>query len=95
MIPNRRRQQGLQYGIFLLYMQAMNIGIDKIPPATLIGVAAQVICIPMTRFNYIRCFSATTQLRQWMFSNNDTVRHVNTTVFLKGSISELKMEFFY
>ncbi|XP_020285299.1 rhomboid-related protein 4-like isoform X2 [Pseudomyrmex gracilis] len=43
MIPNRRRQQGLQYGIFLLFMQALNFGIERIPPATLIGVIIQTL----------------------------------------------------
>ncbi|XP_026672495.1 rhomboid-related protein 4-like [Ceratina calcarata] len=42
MRPAQRRQQGLQYGVFLLLMQAMNFGIDKIPPATLITIIAQV-----------------------------------------------------
>ncbi|EZA47701.1 Rhomboid domain-containing protein [Ooceraea biroi] len=43
MIPNRRRQQGLQYGIFLLCMQTVNYGLEKIPPATLIGIIAQTL----------------------------------------------------
>ncbi|XP_011644975.1 rhomboid-related protein 4-like [Pogonomyrmex barbatus] len=43
MIRNQRRQQGLEYGIFLLCMQALNFGIDKIPPATLIGVIGQTL----------------------------------------------------
>ena len=38
----QRRQQGLQYGIYLLGMQALNYGIDKIPPVTLITIIAQV-----------------------------------------------------
>ncbi|XP_014230852.1 rhomboid-related protein 4-like [Trichogramma pretiosum] len=36
-----RRQPGLQYGLVLLASQAMNYGIDKIPPTTLIGMAVQ------------------------------------------------------
>ncbi|EGI64617.1 PREDICTED: rhomboid-related protein 4-like [Acromyrmex echinatior] len=39
----QRRQQGLQNGIFLLCMQALNFGLDKIPPATLIGIIAQTL----------------------------------------------------
>lgn len=39
----RRRQQGLEYGLYLLGMQAINYGIDKIPSVTLFGVIAQVI----------------------------------------------------
>ncbi|KYN43973.1 Rhomboid domain-containing protein 1 [Trachymyrmex septentrionalis] len=39
----QRRQQGLQNGIFLLGMQALNFGLDKIPPATLIGIIAQTL----------------------------------------------------
>ena len=42
MRPVQRRQQGLQYGIYLLAMQAFNFGIDKIPPVTLIGIIGQV-----------------------------------------------------
>lgn len=42
MRPIQRRQQGLQYGIFLLGMQALNFGIDKIPPATLLAIIGQV-----------------------------------------------------
>lgn len=45
MTPSQRRQRGLQYGIFLLCMQALNFGLDRIPPATLIGVIVQVIFI--------------------------------------------------
>lgn len=41
MRPAQRRQPGLQYGLVLLASQAMNFGIDKIPPATLIGMAVQ------------------------------------------------------
>lgn len=40
---NQRRQQDLQYGIFLLCMQIIKFGLDKIPPATLIVVIVQVI----------------------------------------------------
>lgn len=47
MRPGQRRQQGLQYGIYLLFMQTINIGIDKIPPATLIGVILQVIFLAL------------------------------------------------
>ncbi|KAF3423299.1 hypothetical protein E2986_07976 [Frieseomelitta varia] len=43
MRPTQRRQQGLQYGIYLLGMQALNYGIDKIPPVTLITIIAQVL----------------------------------------------------
>ncbi|XP_043492759.1 rhomboid-related protein 4-like [Polistes fuscatus] len=43
MRPVQRRQQGLQYGLYLLFMQAVNIGVDKIPPATLIGVILQAL----------------------------------------------------
>ncbi|XP_053976389.1 rhomboid-related protein 4-like [Hylaeus anthracinus] len=43
MRPAQRRQQGLQYGIVLLGMQAMNFGLDKIPPATLITIIGQVL----------------------------------------------------
>lgn len=43
MRPIQRRQQGLQYGIFLLGMQALNFGIDKIPPATLLAIIGQVL----------------------------------------------------
>ncbi|XP_012289020.1 rhomboid-related protein 4 [Orussus abietinus] len=43
MRPAQRRQQGLQYGILLLCMQAANFGIEKIPPATLIGVVGQAL----------------------------------------------------
>lgn len=43
MRPGQRRQTGLQYGLYLLCMQALNIGLDKIPPATLFGVAAQAL----------------------------------------------------
>lgn len=42
MRPNQRRQQGVQYGIYLLALQAVNFGVDKIPPATLIGIVGQV-----------------------------------------------------
>lgn len=42
MRPIQRRQHGLQYGIYLLYIQALNFGIDKIPPATLLTIIAQV-----------------------------------------------------
>lgn len=42
MRPVQRRQQGLQYGIYLLCMQAMNFGIEQIPPATLILIILQV-----------------------------------------------------
>lgn len=42
MRPAQRRQPGLQYGIMLLGMQLVNYGIDKIPPATLAAVVAQV-----------------------------------------------------
>lgn len=42
MRPGQRRQPGLQYGIYLLGLQAINFGIDKIPPVTLFGIAAQV-----------------------------------------------------
>lgn len=42
MTPNQRRQRGIQYGIYLLFTQTINIGIDKIPPVTLIGVILQV-----------------------------------------------------
>ncbi|XP_058805593.1 rhomboid-related protein 4-like [Phymastichus coffea] len=41
MRQSQRRQPGLQYGLILLASQAINFGIDKIPPATLIGIAAQ------------------------------------------------------
>ncbi|XP_066581370.1 rhomboid-related protein 4-like [Prorops nasuta] len=43
MRPVQRRSQGLQYGIYLLGIQAINFGIDKIPPVTLISVIAQVL----------------------------------------------------
>ena len=43
MRPVQRRQQGLQYGIYLLCMQAMNFGIEQIPPATLILIILQVL----------------------------------------------------
>ncbi|KAG7200867.1 hypothetical protein KM043_003230 [Ampulex compressa] len=43
MRPGQRRQQGLQYGIYLLGMQALNFGLDKIPPATLIGIIIQAL----------------------------------------------------
>ncbi|EFN88719.1 rhomboid-related protein 4 [Harpegnathos saltator] len=43
MRPGERRQQGLQYGIYLLFTQTINIGIDRIPPATLIGVISQTL----------------------------------------------------
>ncbi|XP_011861279.1 PREDICTED: rhomboid-related protein 4-like [Vollenhovia emeryi] len=43
MIRSQRRQQGLQSGIFLLCMQVLNFGLDRIPPATLIGVIAQAL----------------------------------------------------
>ncbi|CAK9795334.1 Rhomboid-related protein 4 [Anthophora plagiata] len=43
MRPVQRRQQGLQYGVYLLAMQALNFGIDKIPPATLITIILQVL----------------------------------------------------
>ncbi|XP_076632226.1 uncharacterized protein LOC143347164 isoform X2 [Colletes latitarsis] len=43
MRPYQRRQQGLQYGIVLLGMQAMNYGLDKIPPATLFTIIGQVL----------------------------------------------------
>lgn len=43
MRPAQRRQPGLQYGLILLASQAINFGIDKIPPATLIGMAAQTL----------------------------------------------------
>ncbi|OAD59878.1 Rhomboid domain-containing protein 1 [Eufriesea mexicana] len=43
MRPIQRRQQNLQYGIYLLCMQVLNFGIDKIPPATLITIIAQVL----------------------------------------------------
>lgn len=42
MRPVQRRQQGLQYGLYLLCMQAINFGVDRIPPATLIVVILQV-----------------------------------------------------
>ena len=42
MRPIQRRQQGIQYGIYLLALQAVNFGVDKIPPATLIGIIGQV-----------------------------------------------------
>lgn len=42
MRPGQRRQPGLQYGIYLLGLQALNFGVDKIPPVTLFGIAAQV-----------------------------------------------------
>lgn len=45
MRTTRRRNQGLEYGIYLLGMHAMNYGLDKIPPVTLIGVIGQVIKI--------------------------------------------------
>lgn len=38
----RRRQPGLEYGLYLLGMQAVNYGVDKIPPVTLLGVIVQV-----------------------------------------------------
>jgi rhomboid domain-containing protein 1 len=41
MRPMQRRQPGLQYGLILLASQALNFGIDKIPPATLVGIVAQ------------------------------------------------------
>lgn len=43
MTPSQRQQRGLQYGIFLLFMQALNFGLDRIPPATLIGVIVQTL----------------------------------------------------
>ncbi|XP_051156344.1 rhomboid-related protein 4-like [Leptopilina boulardi] len=43
MRPGQRRQPGLQYGIYLLGLQAINFGIDKIPPVTLFGIAAQAL----------------------------------------------------
>ncbi|XP_035736302.1 rhomboid-related protein 4-like [Vespa mandarinia] len=43
MRPVQRRQQGLQYGLYLLCMQAINFGVDRIPPATLIGVILQAL----------------------------------------------------
>ncbi|XP_076651458.1 rhomboid-related protein 4 [Halictus rubicundus] len=43
MRPAQRRQQGLQYGIYLLCLQAFNFGIDKIPPATLVTILGQVL----------------------------------------------------
>ncbi|XP_046431792.1 rhomboid-related protein 4-like [Neodiprion fabricii] len=43
MRPVQRQRQGLQYGIVLLCMQAINFGIDKIPPATLAGVIGQTL----------------------------------------------------
>ncbi|KZC05983.1 PREDICTED: rhomboid-related protein 4-like [Dufourea novaeangliae] len=43
MRPVQRRQQGFQYGIYLLCMQALNFGIDKIPPATLAAIIGQVL----------------------------------------------------
>lgn len=39
----RRRNQGIEYGIYMLGMQAVNYGLDKIPPVTLASVIAQVI----------------------------------------------------
>ncbi|XP_031842639.1 rhomboid-related protein 4 [Nomia melanderi] len=38
-----QRRQGFQYGIYLLFMQALNFGIDKIPPATLGTIIGQVL----------------------------------------------------
>lgn len=43
MRPVQRRQQGLQYGLYLLFMQVMNFGIDRIPTVTLIAVIAQAL----------------------------------------------------
>lgn len=43
MMRANQRRQGLQYGVYLIFMQTLNIGIDKIPPATLLGVAAQAL----------------------------------------------------
>ncbi|XP_015591364.1 rhomboid-related protein 4 [Cephus cinctus] len=43
MRPYQRRQQAVDYGIYLLFMQAFNFGINKIPPATLIGVIGQAL----------------------------------------------------
>jgi len=45
MRPGQRRQPGLQYGIFLLLTQVAKFGIDRIPPATLIGVIIQVMLL--------------------------------------------------
>ncbi|XP_057330300.1 rhomboid-related protein 4-like [Microplitis mediator] len=39
----RRRQPGLEYGLYLLGMQAVNYGVDKIPPVTLLGVIVQAL----------------------------------------------------
>ncbi|XP_011495516.1 PREDICTED: rhomboid-related protein 4-like [Ceratosolen solmsi marchali] len=41
MRPSQRRQPGLQYGLILLASQALNFGINKIPPATLAGILLQ------------------------------------------------------
>lgn len=43
MRPGQRRQPGLEYGIFLLITQMVNIRVDRIPPATLIGVVVQTL----------------------------------------------------
>ncbi|XP_063980459.1 rhomboid-related protein 4-like [Diachasmimorpha longicaudata] len=43
MRPARRRQQGLEYGLYLLGMQAVNYGIDKIPPVTLAAIVGQAL----------------------------------------------------
>lgn len=43
MRPGRGRQQyGMQYGVYLLCVQALNFGFDKIPPGTLLTIIGQV-----------------------------------------------------
>ncbi|XP_014211687.1 rhomboid-related protein 4-like isoform X1 [Copidosoma floridanum] len=40
-MATQRRQPGLQYGLILLLSQVLNFGFDRIPPCTLMGIAAQ------------------------------------------------------
>ncbi|XP_043289344.1 rhomboid-related protein 4-like [Venturia canescens] len=43
MRPIQRRQQIQQYGLYLLAMQTMDYGINKIPPATLLAIIGQAL----------------------------------------------------
>lgn len=43
MIRSQRQQKGLQSGVLLLFIQILNFGLDKVPPATLIGIIAQAL----------------------------------------------------
>ncbi|KAK0085320.1 hypothetical protein PV325_005430 [Microctonus aethiopoides] len=98
----RRRQQGLEYGLYLLGMQAVNYGIDKIPSVTLFGVIAQallyigVIQVPWNSEDV--CISAVKifKYRDWrsfIFSNfehgSDMHLYYNMVSFiLKGAYLE-------